>query len=327
VVLVTKSALADTGDQEVLMSAQVLRTILVLATMGATFPAVALAQPQGPPTSRVEGRAMQLPGGQVARLVVRWGTTAEACSARFAVGTAAPETIYAGPAAATLAVGHKVLVIAYAVDEERGPFRVRAAPLDGAGPRLGPGVQIERPQGAARGMPFAVVATSTPDGFAVFFQEVETDDPTAAHTYLVRLDGDGDPSGPATEVNVPWSLADAIWNGAGFHLALFYPGDGSGMRLSMVSLSADGSPQQHPDWASAAGYIADVHLVSTGGRIRAFYRGGAAGDRVLESDVTAIRSWGNEPPAARAHGSIGSSDVIVLAIDGDQVQPRPVEIE
>lgn len=309
------------------MSGRTTPAILVLAALGACSPAVALAQTPGPPSGRVEARAARLPDGRVARLVVRWGETVETCSTRLALGAEAPETIHAGPAAATLAVGHGVLLVAYAVDDARAPFRVRAAPLDRAGAGLAAAVVVERPAGRPRGTPFAVAATPTPEGFAIFFQEVEIDDPTAARTYLLRLDRAAAPTGPAREVNVPWSLADAIWNGAGFHLALFYPGDGSGMRLSMVSLTADGVPEQHPDWSSAAGYIADVHLVAAGGRILAFYRGGPGGDRVLESDVTAIRSWGREPPAARSHGAIGPSAALLIAIDGDQVQARPLAID
>jgi hypothetical protein len=309
------------------MSRQAIGLLVVLAALGASAPGGALAQTPGSPPSRVEARAVQLPDGRVARLVVRWGDRVDTCSAQLAVGAAPAETIYAGPAAATLTVGHGTFLVAYAVDDARGPFRLRTAALDGAGARLGAAVQVERPAGGPAGSPFAVVATPTPDGFAVFFQEVQADDPTAARTYLVRLDRAGAPTGPAREVNVPWSLADAIWNGAGFHLALFYPGDGSGMRLSMVSLTADGVPQQHPDWSSAAGYISDVHLVAAGGRIRAFYRGGPGGDRLLESDVTAIRSWGSEPPAARSHGAIRATAAIVVAVDGEQVQARPYEIE
>ncbi len=47
----------------------------------------------------------------------------------------------------------------------------------------------------------------------------------------------------------------------GFALGLvlsIYPGDGRGMRLSMVSIGPDGRAQQHPDWASRAGMIDDV---------------------------------------------------------------------
>jgi hypothetical protein len=150
-----------------------------------------------------------------------------------------------------------------------------------------------------------------------------TDDPSAAHTYLVELDADGAPNGPAKEVPVPWSLAAAAHNGNGYHLALIYPGDNGGMRLSMVSLSDAHQPQQHPDWASAAGFITDVHLVVDGAKIRAFYRGGKAGDRMLESDVTQIRQWGSEPPKAKDHGAITSKHA--LAVNG--TKPTKVELK
>jgi len=253
------------------------------------------------------------PGDQPVRLVAGWGRKA---AVRLHAGKGKAITLHKGEAAATLAIGHDKVLIALAVDDEREPFRVLV--LDGGKP--GKPALIARP-GKRHDQPFAVAATATPDGFAVFFQEVQSDDPSAAHTYLVRLDDAGAPTGAAVEVPVPWSLAAAIWNGAGYHLALLFPGYGEGMRLSMVSLSAAGQPQQHPDWASAAGYVGDVHLVARDGAIHAVYRGGPGGDRMLESDVTAIRGWGSEPPRATDHGALSPGKVIAVAADG---RPRAV---
>jgi hypothetical protein len=295
---------------------------IVCIVIVSSWTGLAGAQPANPPAARPDVRAIQLPDGRVARLVVTWGN--EDCRARFAIDGLEPVPVHDGPVAGTIVAGHGVVVLAYVVEDPRSPFRLRVSRPDGPG--LGDPVSVDRP-GARAGVPFAVVATSVLDGFAVFFQEVEAEDPSAAHTYLLGLDPRGVPRGPAREVEVPWSLAAVAWNGHGFQLALIYPGDGNGMRLSMVSATVDGEPQQHPDWASRAGFIADVHLAVVGGRVLAFYRGGQGGDRLLESDVTVIRGWGSEPPAARDHGPLPQDRVIVLDTRDGDVQPRNVAAE
>lgn len=301
-----------------------LRPFAIFVSVCAPLALVAAASAQpGPPTSGSDGRAAVLPGGAVARLVVEWGSAAADNGARLLVDGAAPARLHRGsPVAGSLAVGHGALLVALAVDEPEAPFRVL---LVRPGEAPGAPTRVPRPA-ARRDHPFAVAATPVPDGFAVFFQEVQADDPSAAHTYLLRLSPDGAPRGPAREVPVPWSLGAAAWNGAGFHLALFYPGDGRGMRLSMVSVDAQGNPQQHPDWASAAGYVTDVHLVRAGDRMLAFYRGGPGGDRLLESDTTTIRAWGTEPPAARDHGAVDGAELIALGLEQPRPRPRRVRL-
>jgi hypothetical protein len=270
-----------------------------------------LAQAQAIPP---EVRAELGPGKDPVILVTSFGKKG---SARLHPGKGKAITLHEREAAGSLAVGHGRVVIALSVEDETHPFRVHV--MSGADP--GKAVKIARP--TKRGdIPFAVAATATPDGFALFFQEVQTDDPSAAHTYLVLLDAEGKPKGAASEIPVPWSLGAAIWNGAGYHLALFYPGDQSGMRLSMVSITASGQPQQHPDWASKAGFITDVHLIAREGKISAFYRGGKSGDRLVESDVTAIGAWGAEPARVKDHGALPQGKVITLASDG-----KPLKID
>lgn len=280
-----------------------------LATFMWLFGSLCLAQGMPP-----EVRAAVGPEDKAIRLVLSWDDPARA---RLYVGKRKPVTLHEGGAAGTVAVGHGRVVVALAVDDAKEPFRVHV--LDGDDP--GKATKVARPT-KRHDQPFAVAATATPDGFSIFFQEVQTDDPSAAHTYLVKLDKEGKVAGAAAEIQVPWSLGAAVWNGNGYHLALFYPGDANGMRLSMVSLSTAGQPQQHPDWASAAGYITDVHLVADGAKIRAFYRGGAGGDRLLESDVTAIRSWGSEPPKATDHGALPSGKVIAISAAG-----KPLKVD
>lgn len=249
--------------------------------------------------------------GKPVQLTTTFGGKA---GAKVAVGGGKLAPVFSGSAVGTLVAGHDKVVVALAT-EGRDPFRVGLVGSDRKP------TAIARPNNR-KDMPFAVAGTATPTGFAIFFQEVQTDDPSAAHTYLVELDADGAPSGPAKEVPVPWSLAAAAWNGKGYHLALIYPGDNGGMRLSMVSLSAAHQPEQHPDWASAAGFITDVHLVADGDKIRAFYRGGKAGDRLLESDVTQIGQWGREPPKAKDHGAISQRHALAVGANG-----KPTKIE
>jgi hypothetical protein len=251
--------------------------------------------------------------GKPVQLTTTFGGKA---GAKVTVGSGKPVSVFSGSAVGTLVAGHGKVIVALATDGKE-PFRVVLVGSDKKP------TQIPRPNNRNKDLPFAVAGTATPTGFAIFFQEVQTDDPSAAHTYLVELDADGAPNGPAKEVPVPWSLAAAAHNGNGYHLALIYPGDNGGMRLSMVSLSDAHQPQQHPDWASAGGFITDVHLVTDGAKIRAFYRGGKSGDRMLESDVTQIRQWGTEPPKAKDHGAISQKHALAVA----GTKPTKVELK
>jgi hypothetical protein len=250
--------------------------------------------------------------GKPVQLTTTFGGKA---GAKVSVGAGKPTSLFSGSAVGTLVAGHDKVLVALATDSKE-PFRIALVGSDKKP------TAIARPNNR-KDMPFAVAGTATPTGFAIFFQEVQTDDPSAAHTYLVELDADGAPSGPATEIPVPWSLAAAAHNGKGYHLALIYPGDNGGMRLSMVSLSEANQPEQHPDWASAAGFISDVHLVADGDKIRAFYRGGKAGERLFESDVTKIGPWGTEPAKAKDHGVISQKQAVAVGANG---KPSKVEL-
>ena len=247
-------------------------------------------------------RAAVAPDGKHVQLTT---TFAKRSTTQLQIGKAKPVTLHAGEAAGALAAGHDKLIVALATDAKTDPFKIIVVTGDKRGQAIG----VARP-GTRKDHPFAVAATATKAGFAVFFQEVQADDPSAAHTYLLELDDAGKPNGDAKEIAVPWSLAAAVDNGNGYHLALIYPGDG--MRISMVSLSSDGSPQQHPDWASPAGFITQVHLVRDDKTIRAFYKGGKNNDRIHEIDVTAIRNWGTEPPKPKDHGAIGARQALAI---------------
>jgi hypothetical protein len=221
------------------------------------------------------------------------------------VGKGKPEKLFKGESIGTVKAGHEKIVVAYAVDDPKTAFRIHVVG--------GEDSSLERP--AKRGdVPYAVVMASTPTGFMILFQDIEPTNTNEAHTYLVELDDAGKPSSKPREVQIPWALGDAAWNGSGYHLALYYAG-GDGVRLSMVSMSKDGTPQQHPDWSSKPGLVSDVHLVTDGDKIRAFYRGGM-GDRILESDVTKIRGWGGEPPKAKDHGAISAKQALAVNAKG-----------
>lgn len=247
--------------------------------------------------------------GALVRLSI---SSARKSKATLRVGKGKSKTIHKGACGGTLIAGHGKVIAALTVDHGKKPFRVWTIDDD----KPGKATLVKRPGNRNEDYPFVVVGTATPDGFTVFFQEIQTDDPSAAHTYMLALDKDGKPDGDAKEIAVPWALADAIWNGGGYHLALIYSGDQRGMRLSMVSLSEQGQPQQHPDWASAGGFISDVHLVRDDETIYAYYRGGTSGDRLERGDVTKIGNWGSEPPKAKDLGKIGAGKVIAITGKG-----------
>lgn len=307
-------------------TARRLTILLAASLLGITLPA--LAQPRRQPDPAPEyvvRRAVLLPDGRVARLRTALASTPARTGARFELPDDVVVPLHEGtPVSATVVAGHGGYLIALAVDHggTASRFEVRHVAFRGGvggTATVGEARTVTR-QNPPAASPFGVAATATPDGFAVFFQELDARDPTLARTFLAQVAPDGAPRGPAVEIPVPWGVAAAVWNGAGYHLALIYPGDG--MRLSMVSLGPNGHPQQHPDWASAAGVVADVHLVAEGGRVRAFYRGGAMGEDLLEADVTQIRGWGTEPPAARRVSALAAAQLIAItpAADGERAR-------
>jgi hypothetical protein len=265
-------------------------------------PAVAAAQ-----GAETTARAAITANGDTVQLLMTSGGKAPGLA--LTVGKGKPEKLFKGEAIGTVKAAHDKIVVAYAVDDPKTAFRIHVVG--------GEDTVMKRPN--KRGdLPYAVVMASTPTGFMVLFQDIEATNTNEAHTYMVELDEDGKPSGDADkaprEVQIPWALGDAAWNGSGYHLALFYAG-GDGVRLSMVAMTRDGVPQGHPDWASKSGLVSDVHLVTDGDKIRAFYRGGM-GDRLLESDVTKIRNWGSEPPKAKDHGALGAKQTIAISAKG-----------
>lgn len=245
-------------------------------------------------------------GNDVARVVVTNGGKKPGVQVQLGKQK---KDVYAGEAVATLEAGHGRVLIAVGIAAKKQPFQLMTIEKG----KLSDPVGVSRPNQRAD-YPFAIAATATPEGFTVFFQEVETDNPSEAHTYMVTLDKTGAVSEEAREIQVPWWLGAAAWNGKGYHLALYYAGEGAGTRLSMVSLSKDGTPEQHPDWASQPGMISDLHLVASGDRIRAIYRG--TGNRMMETDVTTIGQWGRVANKARDLGALSSSEAIAITAKG-----------
>jgi hypothetical protein len=246
--------------------------------------------------------------GNAVRLVTTWGDRSKL--------EVDGKLVYSGDAVGTVVAAHGITVVAYATSGDK-PFRARVLE-DG---KLHDALTFARP-GKRKDVPFAIAATATPDGFAIFYQEVQTDDPTAAHTYLLELDGQGEVAQAPKEIAVPWALADAIWDGDGYHLALIYAGGGDGMRLSMVHTTKDGAPQGHPDWASAPGIVMDVHLARIGDRVLAFYRGGAGGDRLVETDVTQIGQWGRVSAPSKDRGALAGNVALAVNTKGEPVRVR-----
>lgn len=258
--------------------------------------------------SETRVRAALGAGGDAVRLTVVSG--GKKPGVKLAVGKGKSLDVYLGEAAATIEAGHGRVLVAVSIDSKKQPFQIIT--LDGS--------KVTKPLALARpnerhDVPFAVAATATPDGFTVFFQEVEASNANEAHTYMVELDKTGAVTADAREVQIPWALAAAAWNGKGYHLGLLYTGGGDGVRLSMVSTTKQGAPEQHPDWASAPGLISDVHLVAAGGNVRAVYRG-SMGDRMLETDVTKIGQWGRVAAKAKDLGALAPNMTIAITGKG-----------
>jgi len=249
------------------------------------------------------------PNGDEVRLITEIG--GKKPTATLQIGKNAATKLFAGDSVGALETAHGKLVVALAITHSTAPFRIF---VDGKETKL------NRP-GKRYDLPFAMAMTSTPTGFTVFFQEIEPQNTNEAHTYMAKLDKAGKPDGELKEVQVPWWIGDAAWNGKGYQMALYYAGEQQGARLSMVSLTADGTPEQHPDWASQPGQLSDMNLVSDDKKILAYYRGGA-GDRLMVTDVTTIGQWGGAPKAGKDLGALDGNSAIAINSKGQPVKVK-----
>lgn len=285
------------------------RAGLALVALALTVRVAAAQQAEVVSAAETTLHAAIAPNGDEVRLVTMVGGKAPAVTLQ--VGKGASTKLAATDAVGDVEVAHGKIVVALGITDDKTPFRIYV------GDKLS---KIARP--AKRyDLPFAIALTSTPSGFTAFFQEIEAQNTNEAHTYMQKLDKEGALDGDLKEVQVPWWLGDAAWNGKGYHLALYYAGEMQGARLSMVSTDDAGSPQQHPDWASPPGQLSDMHLVADGDKIYAYYRGGA-GDHMVVTDVTKIGQWGNQAQAGKDLGALAAGSAIAINAKGQPVRVK-----
>ncbi len=281
------------------------RVVTVLAALALTTTGRVYAEDAETTTTLTAAIA---PSGDEVRLVTMLGGKAKAT---LKIGKAKATEVATGDAVGAVEVAHGKVVVALAMTHDKEPFRIIVGDKT---------TDIARP--AKRyDLPFAMAMTATPTGFTVFFQEIEAQNTNEAHTYMQKLDKAGALDGKLVEIQVPWWIGDAAWNGKGYHLALYYAGEMAGARLSMVSLTEAGAPEQHPDWASAPGQLSDVHLVVEDKRVLAYYRGGT-GDRLMLTDVTKIGQWGSKTQPAKNLGALGATEAIAINGKGKPVRVK-----
>lgn len=199
--------------------------------------------------------------------------------------------------------------------------------------RLGPPSEpraVDRVEARDR-TPVGAAVAPMPDGFAVFWQEAHTRNPSAAYTtYVQRFGPEGERRGDARLVQAVWPLAAAAYmpETDRFYFLLFYGGrDPRKTRLCGVHIDAETlRPQEHPWWASRPGLIDEGQLFVRGDQVIALYRGGPEGQRLLQVDVSG-GSWGREAPAPRPRGRLGPEGVFGARLDGERLtvtlRPRP----
>lgn len=170
--------------------------------------------------------------------------------------------------------------------------------------------------------PASALVAATPHGFAVMLQHQERDTSADVVTTLTVLGADGAEVEATHVVPVPWALADLVWSGDGYHLAVIWGGwsgttDGR-VRINLVRLDASGSPTEHPWWASPAVLLTEVELAYVGGAVTVGWRDGR---RVVGGRWTASGGWSAEPPAPDELGAIPSDAVAwTLAVRADRLE-------
>jgi len=173
--------------------------------------------------------------------------------------------------------------------------------------------------------PTTVLACPDGDGFAILWQEIKVrqNGRPDARTYMARVAPDGRWLMPAVVVSVPWALGEMVYNGAGYHLAIFFDGAQPGQtRVSMVTLDAAGKPEQHPWWVSQPELVDEVQLIRIGGGVHAYWRGGTDSTSLRSVKVTSARQWGQAPEAHTDHGRLRLGDDFALRLDAS----RKVEV-
>ena len=260
-------------------------------------PASVLAQPPGSETPFGE---IHYVGDTEVELVIE-------PAGRVRVRTASGEvTVHdGGPAFAWAAANDRGLMVAL-IGAAPGP-QVSFVPISDG--RAGtPRSSAITHRSAAHRAPVGAAVTARPDGFAVFFQEAHTQNPSEAYqTFIARFDPDGAPRGPAELVHAVWPIADVLYlpSANQYYFLLFYGHPSFGTRLAGVHIrEAELTNVEHPFWVSPAGGADEARLFLRGDRVMALYRDGA---QLFASDVT-TGQWGREPPPPRSHGTLGPTD-------------------
>lgn len=294
----------------------------------ALVPALAAAQPPpgAPPGPRVWNH-VRFAGDREVRVRTAWQSSSPGAEAEVTLrvaGRPGQLELHRGPAIVTdvAADGDRVLV-AMSEMAPGGSLHLALVEVPADGP---PRVVARRRAriGERRWTPTAVATTATPDGFAVLWQAQSFQGRGRggqARTLLARVGEDGGWSRRPSTVPVPWAIAGLVWNGGGYHLALYYDGSQPNQtRLCMVTLTEAGQPEQHPWWASRPGMVDEVQLVRDGEQILAVYRGGPSGMQLLSRDVRPVGAWGQDVGAATDRGRIGADEEFALRVDGGAVQ-------
>lgn len=293
------------------------RAALVLLLTWLLGPLSAAAQP-GPR----EWNHVRFAAESEVRVRTAWDGGARATVHLAVAGRQGRLELHDGPAVATdVATSEDLALVAMSEMSTGGSLHLALVeiPEEGA-----PTVRARRTarMGDRRFAPSAVVAAATPEGFTVLWQ-AQSFGPTGrggARTMMGTLRTDGQWRSRPREVPVPWAIADAVWNGAGYHLALYFDGaQPNQTRLCMVTLSEAGQPEQHPWWESRPGLVDEVQMVRLGERIVAAYRGGPRGLELRSRDVHQVRTWGQEVEGHSDLGRIGANEEFVLRVRGDEL--------
>ena len=284
-----------------------LGTLLVAVISGAAVQAG--AQPP-PPMGAREWNHVRFAGESEVRVRTAWEAGGGSAKVTLSVPGRAPVELHDGAQVFT-AVATRGSVVFAAVTELSPGGELSLSTVDLAGDGRRRELTARFPGGRTL-IPSTVIATPDADGFTVLWQALAANDLRGATTVMMRVRADGSWIDRPREVAVPWALADIAWNGRGYHLALYFDGQGpSETRLSMVTLSADGAPEQHPWWASQPGLVDEVQLVRAGDRIVAVYRGGREGTELRRRDVTDVGQWGGNVAPGATEGRITRAEEYV----------------
>lgn len=267
---------------------------------------VAAAQP-APPSPTVFGET-HFVGETPVDVVVRWRMAERRIqpqgTVEVRVGERATRVHEGGPAYAWAAANERGVLVALV--GASASVEVAFVPVVEGRPGSPRAGSVTRLAGADRA-PIGAAVAARPDGFAVFWQEASTSNPSATYqTFVALFDPEGRPRGGSQAVQAPWPIADVAWlpeRGQYYFLVYYGGADPRGTRLCGVHV--DGQAQrnlEHPWWASRPGMIDEARLVvGPGDRVIALYRDGG---RLFEIDVSE-GSWGRDPRVhARPHGDL-----------------------